>query len=110
MKIEFENSIKRLSFLCCVPDIKIAWMNPCILDGNVVHKQSNGPANLKMDISIRNVCQRQYTDVVVSTKDVYILDRYYTYSKTVAELKIIVIIAISAHIEYVHPYFCVVYS
>ena len=24
IKIEFENSIRRLSFLCCLPDIKIA--------------------------------------------------------------------------------------
>ena len=29
MKIEFENSIKRLSILCCLRDIKIAWINPC---------------------------------------------------------------------------------
>ena len=28
MKIPFENSIKRLSFLCRPPDIKIAWINP----------------------------------------------------------------------------------
>ena len=28
LKIEFENSIRRLSFLCCLPDIKIAWINP----------------------------------------------------------------------------------
>ena len=30
MKIEFENSIRRLSFLCRLPDIKIAWINPCV--------------------------------------------------------------------------------
>ena len=30
MKIEFENSIKRLSFLCRLKDIKIAWLNPCV--------------------------------------------------------------------------------
>ena len=29
MKIEFENSIRRLSFLCRLLDIKIAWTNPC---------------------------------------------------------------------------------
>ena len=29
MKIEFENSIRRLSFLCRLPDIKIAWVNLC---------------------------------------------------------------------------------
>ena len=28
VKIEFENSIIRLSFLCHLTDIKIAWMNP----------------------------------------------------------------------------------
>ena len=28
MKIEFQNSIVRLSFLCCITDIKIAWINP----------------------------------------------------------------------------------
>ena len=28
MKIEFQNSIRRLSFLCRLPDIKIAWINP----------------------------------------------------------------------------------
>ena len=27
-KIEFQNSIRRLSFLCRLPDIKIAWVNP----------------------------------------------------------------------------------
>ena len=31
MKIEFENSIRRLSILCRLPDIKIAWINPCLL-------------------------------------------------------------------------------
>ena len=29
MKIEFKNSIRRLSFLCCLLGIKIAWINPC---------------------------------------------------------------------------------
>ena len=28
MKIEFENSIRRLSILCRLPDIRIAWINP----------------------------------------------------------------------------------
>ena len=28
MKIEFESSIRRLSFLCHLPDIKIAWIYP----------------------------------------------------------------------------------
>ena len=27
MKIEFENSIRRLSFLCHLPDLKIAWIS-----------------------------------------------------------------------------------
>ena len=30
MTIEFQNPIARLSFLCRVKDIKIAWINPCI--------------------------------------------------------------------------------
>ena len=29
MKIEFEKSIIRLSILCRIPGIKIAWINPC---------------------------------------------------------------------------------
>ena len=29
MKIEFENLIRRLSFLGCLTDIKIACINPC---------------------------------------------------------------------------------
>ena len=32
MKIEFENSIRRLSILCHLPDIKTAWRNPCTPD------------------------------------------------------------------------------
>ena len=28
MKIEFKNSIRTLSFLCRLPDIKISWINP----------------------------------------------------------------------------------
>ena len=28
MKTEFENKIRRLSFLCRLMDIKIAWINP----------------------------------------------------------------------------------
>ena len=28
MKIEFEKSIRRLSFFCSLKDIKIAWINP----------------------------------------------------------------------------------
>ena len=31
VKIEFENSIRRLSVLCHLTDIKIAWINPCIV-------------------------------------------------------------------------------
>ena len=29
MKIEFENSSRRFSFLYHLPDVKIAWINPC---------------------------------------------------------------------------------
>ena len=29
MKIEFENSIRRWSFLCRLLDIKVAWINSC---------------------------------------------------------------------------------
>ena len=38
MKIEFENSIRRLSFLYHLPDIKIAWINPwsCMTSTNSV--------------------------------------------------------------------------
>ena len=32
MKIEFQNSIVKLSFLCCITDFKIAWINTCIGD------------------------------------------------------------------------------
>ena len=53
---------------------------------------------------------RWYIDVVAYTKDIYTLDRYYRHINTVPGLKIIVIRAISAHNEYVYPYFCVVYS
>ena len=28
VQIEFQNSVERLSFLCCITDIKIAWINP----------------------------------------------------------------------------------
>ena len=28
IKIEFQNSIERLSFFCHIRDIKIAWINP----------------------------------------------------------------------------------
>ena len=28
IKIESRNSIGKLSFLCCIADIKIAWINP----------------------------------------------------------------------------------
>ena len=37
MKIEFQNSIARLSFLCHIKDIKIAWINPwqCNHDGKL---------------------------------------------------------------------------
>ena len=31
MKTEFENSIRRLSFLCHLPEIKIAWINPWLV-------------------------------------------------------------------------------
>ena len=53
---------------------------------------------------------RRYIDVVAPTKDVYTLDRYYRYSKTVSRLKMIVIRASSAHNEYLHQHFCVFYS
>ena len=37
MKIEFQNSVARLSFLCHIKGIKIAWMNPwqCNHDGKL---------------------------------------------------------------------------
>ena len=53
---------------------------------------------------------QRHLDVVSPKKDVYTLVRYYSYSKTVHRLKTIVIRAIYALNEYVHPYFCVVYS
>ena len=40
-KIEFQNSIVRLSFLCRITVIKIAWLNPCLsntFDMNLYHK------------------------------------------------------------------------
>ena len=46
---------------------------------------------------------RQYIDVVAPTKDVYTMDRYHRYSKTVSGLKMIIIRAISAHSEHVNP-------
>ena len=30
MKIEYQNSVVRLSFLCRITDIKIAWIYPCV--------------------------------------------------------------------------------
>ena len=38
IKIEFENSIRRLSFLYYLPDIRIAWINPwsCMTSTNYV--------------------------------------------------------------------------
>ena len=30
MRIKFQKSIARLSFLCCITDINIAWINPYI--------------------------------------------------------------------------------
>ena len=46
---------------------------------------------------------RQYIDIFAPAKDVYTLDRYYRYSKTVSGLKMILIREISACNEYVHP-------
>ena len=46
---------------------------------------------------------RRYIDVVAPTKDVYTMDRYHRYSKTVSGLKMIIIRAISAHSEHVNP-------
>ena len=28
MNIEFQNSMVRLSFMCCIMDMKSAWINP----------------------------------------------------------------------------------
>ena len=36
MKTEFKSSIRRFSFLCRLPDIKIAWINPCFYINNYV--------------------------------------------------------------------------
>ena len=30
MKIELKNSVRRLTFLCCQLDIKVAWISPCL--------------------------------------------------------------------------------
>ena len=29
MKTEFQNSVVRLNFLCCITDIKIVWLSLC---------------------------------------------------------------------------------
>ena len=45
MKIEFENAIKKLRFLCCITDIKIAQINPCkwsIKAGGILDFQKEG--------------------------------------------------------------------
>ena len=36
--MKIENSIRRLSFLCRLPDIKIAWINPCTWSLNIGQK------------------------------------------------------------------------
>ena len=43
MKIEFQNSIIRLSFLCRVTDIKIAWINTWFLILNKFYHPSPPP-------------------------------------------------------------------
>ena len=40
MKIEFQNSITRLSFSCRITDIKIAWINPWCLLGHFQGRSS----------------------------------------------------------------------
>ena len=41
MTTEFKNSIRRLSFLYCLPDIKIAWINPCVSTMHSKASQNN---------------------------------------------------------------------
>ena len=41
MKIEFESLIRRLSFLCHIPDIKNACINPCQLNLLLIKLLSN---------------------------------------------------------------------
>ena len=50
MKIEFENSVRRLSILCRITDIKISWINPCIQANTLQHNVSLlplSPENIK---------------------------------------------------------------
>ena len=47
MKIEFQNSIVRLRFLCGITDIKIAWINPW----NGVNKSTDFIDQFQTDLS-----------------------------------------------------------
>ena len=52
MKIEIENSIRILSFLCHLPDIKIAWINP----GKDVYVNSFFPRTVRLWNSLPIEC------------------------------------------------------
>ena len=59
MKSEIQNSILRLSFLCCTTDIKITWINPGRRQGfnqpkemvyNIIFPtETNFPIKLRLD-------------------------------------------------------------
>ena len=55
MKTEFENSVRRFSFLCCLPVIKIAWVNPCVpikIKVSICNKLSCSSASKKSNSSL----------------------------------------------------------
>ena len=65
MKIEFQNSIRRLTFLCSLPDIKIAWINSCnhnktfcksaSFSNQILEKLGDGFINGQQDFAVQKL-------------------------------------------------------
>ena len=71
VKIEFENSFKRLSFFCCLMDINIAWTNPW------KHKKSGHRTNSwsKQGKNLHKNCQKVHVFL-------FAISIYFCFSKT----------------------------
>ena len=72
-------------------------------DAYTLHEESG-----KYFYKVRN--SRTYYDKYVSEEDIYLLHRYYRFSKAVPGLKQMVIQVVPLLSKIVNPYFCVVYS
>ena len=67
LKIELENSIRRLRFLCCLPGIKITWINPWSEPSDGLHTWVRPHAMQNLDMKTMDYFPRVSLAMILGT-------------------------------------------